>query len=287
MAKRSPLGKGLGSMFSVSENQYQAIDQGAVNELRIAEIEPDPLQPRKDFDPEKLEALAASIREHGIIQPLVVSKQDNGFYRIIAGERRWRAAKLAGLQTVPVVLRDYSVHQAAEVALVENLQRTDLNAMEEAGGYQRLMQEFGLTQQQVAERVGKSRPAVANSLRLLQLPESVQDMVVYGELSGGHARAIAALNDAELQKDVAQQVIAQELNVRQTERLIADLGKKSKKKEKPVTDPNLQSQLKTVEQALQSSLGTKVRLTAGKKKGKIEIEFCGLEELNRLWEKLK
>ena len=231
--------------------------------------------------------LAESIRLHGVIQPLIVMEQENGFFRIVAGERRWRAAKEAGLQTVPAIVRKYSKAQSAEIALVENLQREDLNAIEEARGYKTLMNEFSLTQQQVAEKVGKSRPAVANSLRLLNLPESVQDMVIYGELSGGHARAISGVSDPDMQIDIAQKVIAQDLSVRQVEKMISQLDQPKAVKEKEEMDLNLKTQLKGIQSDLQSYLGTKVKLVSGKNKGKIEIEYYDLSELERVIELIK
>ena len=285
MAKKG-LGKGLGALiaedFSI-ENEKNV----GIAELKITQIEPDPDQPRKDFDEEKLAMLATSIQQHGVIQPLIVAEEKDGFYRIIAGERRWRAAKQAGLQTVPAVVRTYSKEQSAEIALVENLQREDLNGIEEAKGYQTLMSEFSLTQQQVAEKVGKSRPAIANALRLLRLPESVQDMVTYGELSSGHARAIAGVDDADVQIDLAQKVIAHDLSVRQTEKMIAQLGQPKPAKEKTPVDLNLKTQLKGIQADLQSYLGTKVKLVPGKNKGKIEIEYYDLEELERVLDLIK
>lgn len=285
MAKKG-LGKGLGALISEDFSIENEKNVG-IAELKITQIEPDPDQPRKDFDEEKLAMLATSIQQHGVIQPLIVAEEKDGFYRIIAGERRWRAAKQAGLQTVPAVVRTYSKEQSAEIALVENLQREDLNGIEEAKGYQTLMSEFSLTQQQVAEKVGKSRPAIANALRLLRLPESVQDMVTYGELSSGHARAIAGVDDADVQIDLAQKVIAHDLSVRQTEKMIAQLGQPRPAKEKTPVDLNLKTQLKGIQADLQSYLGTKVKLVPGKNKGKIEIEYYDLEELERVLDLIK
>ncbi len=285
MAKKG-LGKGLGALISEDFSIENEKNVG-IAELKITQIEPDPDQPRKDFDEEKLAMLATSIQQHGVIQPLIVAEEKDGFYRIIAGERRWRAAKQAGLQTVPAVVRTYSKEQSAEIALVENLQREDLNGIEEAKGYQTLMSEFSLTQQQVAEKVGKSRPAIANALRLLRLPESVQDMVTYGELSSGHARAIAGVDDADVQIDLAQKVIAHDLSVRQTEKMIAQLGQPKPAKEKTPVDLNLKTQLKGIQADLQSYLGTKVKLVPGKNKGKIEIEYYDLEELERVLDLIK
>ncbi len=286
MAKKG-LGKGLGALISEDFSIENETVQSGVAEIKITQIEPDADQPRKDFDQEKLDVLAESIKIHGVIQPLIVTEQSNGFYRIIAGERRWRAAKLAGLTTVPVVIRTYSRQQSAEIALVENLQREDLNGIEEAKGYKTLMDEFSLTQQQVAEKVGKSRPAVANALRLLNLPESVQDMVIYGEISSGHARAISGISDSELQTDLAQKVIAEDLSVRQIEKLVAQMEQPQPEQEKEPVDLNLKAQLKSIQKELQSYLGTKVRVVAGKNKSKIEIEYYDMSELERVIELIK
>lgn len=284
MKKKGGLGKGLSALMGGENTEVIIRDNDVVTQLKLTVIVPDENQPRKDFDEEKLKVLSESVAEHGVIQPLIVSDEKNGFYKIIAGERRWRAAKLAGLKEVPVVIRDYTKEQIVEVSLVENLQRDDLNAIEEAQGYKRLMDEYGLTQQQVAEKMGKSRPAVANTLRLLNLPESIQDMVIYGELSSGHARALAALDDEDTQKDLAQAVISGDLNVRQLEQLISD-GKKEKKtkpSQKMKLDINLKNQLKTVEKDLMEYFGTKVKISSGKNKGKIEIEYYDSQTLERL-----
>lgn len=286
MAKKG-LGKGLGALISEDFSiENESIPSG-VAEIKITQIEPDPNQPRKDFDQEKLDLLADSIKVHGVIQPLIVTEQSSGFYRIIAGERRWRAAKQAGLTTVPVVVKTYSEEQSAEIALVENLQREDLNGIEEARGYKTLMEQFSLTQKQVAEKVGKSRPAVANALRLLNLPESVQDMVIYGEISSGHARAISGISDSELQTDLAQKVIAEDLSVRQIEKLIAQLENPQPQREKETIDVNLKSQLKSIQKDLQSYLGTKVKVVTGKNKSKIEIECYDMSEMERIIELIK
>lgn len=286
MAKKG-LGKGLGALISEDFSiENESIPSG-VAEIKITQIEPDPNQPRKDFDQEKLDLLADSIKVHGVIQPLIVTEQSSGFYRIIAGERRWRAAKQAGLTTVPVVVKTYSEEQSAEIALVENLQREDLNGIEEARGYKTLMEQFSLTQKQVAEKVGKSRPAVANALRLLNLPESVQDMVIYGEISSGHARAISGISDSELQTDLAQKIIAEDLSVRQIEKLIAQLENPQPQREKETIDVNLKSQLKSIQKDLQSYLGTKVKVVTGKNKSKIEIECYDMSEMERIIELIK
>ena len=290
--KKGGLGKGLDALMGSGESVETILkDNDVVTELKTTQIIPDENQPRKDFDNDKIKALSDSIAENGVIQPLIVSDEKNGFYRIVAGERRWRAAKMAGVETVPVVIRDYSLEQSVSVSLVENLQREDLNAIEEAYGYKRLMDEFGLTQAQVAEKVGKSRPSVANSLRLLSLPENIRDMVVYGEISSGHARAIAGVSDEEVQKDLAQKVIAEDLNVRQLEKIISDLSKPKKKEGKNSVklelDKNLKAQIKSVEKALMQKFGTKVKIAVGNKKGKIEIDYYNSEELERLINILK
>lgn len=285
--KKGGLGKGLDALMGIGDSaEIMLKDNDVVTELKITQIIPDKNQPRKDFDNDKIKALSDSIAENGVIQPLIVSDEKNGFYRIVAGERRWRAAKMAGIEAVPVVIRDYSLEQSVSVSLVENIQREDLNAIEEAYGYKRLMDEFGLTQAQVAEKVGKSRPSVANSLRLLTLPENIRDMVVYGEISSGHARAIAGVSNEEVQKDLAQKVIAEDLNVRQLEKIISDLSKPKKKEGKNSAklelDKNLKAQIKSVEKALMQKFGTKVKIAVGNKKGKIEIDYYNSEELERL-----
>ena len=290
--KKSGLGKGLGALMGMDKPIETLIrDNDVITELKITKIIPDKNQPRKDFDSEKLKALSDSISENGVIQPLIVTDEKNGFYRIIAGERRWRASKLAGLETVPVVIRDYTSEQSAAVSLVENLQREDLNAIEEAFGYKRLMEEFNLTQAQIAEKVGRSRPAIANALRLLTLPESIRDMVVYGEISSGHARAIAGISDEDMQKDLAQKVIVEDLNVRQLEKLISNIEQnKSASKttfKKIEIDKNLKAQLKETEKSLMQKFGTKIKISTGAKKGKIEIEYYDSEGLERLIKLLK
>lgn len=278
---RKGLGKGLGALIS-EDFSIDNEEKDGVLQIKITKIEPDPDQPRKDFDQEKIEQLAESIKVHGIIQPLIVAEETDGIYRIIAGERRWRAAKQAELETVPVIIRSYSREQSAEIALVENLQRENLNGIEEARGYKTLMEEFSLTQQQVAEKVGKSRPVVANALRLLNLPENVQDMVIYGEISSGHARAISGISDPEIQIDLAQKIIAEDLSVRQIEQMISQMEQPQKKETVKELDVNLKAQLKGIQNELQSYLGTKVKLIAGKNKGKIEIEYYDMNELERV-----
>ena len=220
MASERGLGKGLGALLG--DTSLQAQESGSVY-LPIAQVEPGLNQPRKQFDENALNDLADSIREHGIIQPLTVRRLSSGYYQIIAGERRWRAAKLAGLSEVPAVIIEADDRKVMELGLIENLQREDLNPMEEADGYLALKEEFGMTQEEIAQRMGKSRPAIANALRLTALPVLLREMVVDGDLSAGHARALLALPRVDLQEKAAQQVVSQELSVRQTEALVKKL----------------------------------------------------------------
>ena len=281
MPTQRGLGKGLGALLGESALSEPSTD-GAVR-LPLQKVEPNPLQPRKTFEPEALDELAASIREHGIIQPLTVRKMPNGFYQIIAGERRWRAARLAGLSEVPAVIIEADDRKAMELALIENLQRADLNPIEEAQGYQQLMQEYGMTQEQAAARVGKSRPAVANAMRLLALPQPVLELVQSGKLSAGHARALLALKTPAQQQAVAQKVIALQLSVRQTEAMCKKMSKVSTP-EPP--KPLAVDYLAECEKDLSKSLGRGVRIVAGKRKGRVELEYYGEDDLQRLYEAL-
>lgn len=275
MVKKS-LGKGLGALISNEALE----DETGVVELRINEIEPNSGQPRKYFDDEKLAQLAESIKQHGIIQPIIVKKENN-IYIIIAGERRWRAAKLAGLSRVPVLIKDFTDRQVMEIALIENLQREDLNPIEEADAFLNLMNEYNLTQEQIAEAIGKSRSAIANSLRLLGLTPEVKKYIVSGDLTSGHARTMVVIQDEELQKKAAEYIIQNKLSVRETENYIKKLFQtKSKKKVPAEENPDFQF----VEDKLKSILGTKVKLQANKNKGKITIEYYSNDELERLLE---
>lgn len=277
--KQRGLGRGLGALiddFSVPESAQ------AVTSLPLQKVEPNPNQPRHRFDEEELQALADSISEHGILQPLAVRKMDGGFYQIIAGERRWRAARLAGLQEVPVVVVEADDKTVMELALIENLQRQDLNPMEEAEGYRVLTEEYGLTQEEAAARVGKSRPAVANALRLLALPDEVRKLVEKGELSAGHARAILSLPTKTKQKTAAQRILALRLSVRQAEAMCKRLAAEEKKPE-----PSKHTGVDYVaecEKALSRRLDRKVRIVNGKRKGRFELEFYGEDDLQRLYE---
>ncbi len=281
MASTKGLGKGLGALLG--ESAMQASGQQSPLLLPLQKIEPNRLQPRKNFDEEELASLADSIRQHGVIQPLTVRLLDTGYYQIIAGERRWRAARMAGLREVPVVVIEADDKKAMELALIENLQRADLTPIEEARGYQQLIGEYGLTQEQVADRVSKSRPAVANAMRLLSLPQELLAMVEEGKLSAGHARALLTLREPAQQLAVAQKVINLQLSVRQTEAMCKKLGKSEPKAEpKPVEVDYLAE----CEKDLARSLGRGVKIVSGKRKGRIELEYYGQEDLQRLYEAL-
>jgi len=267
------LGKGLGALIS---NEALDDDTGIV-ELRINEIEPNVGQPRKFFDDEKLVQLADSIKQHGIIQPIIV-KKDNNIYTIIAGERRWRAAKLAGLSRVPVLIKDFTQKQVMEIALIENLQREDLNPIEEADAFLNLMNEFNLTQEQIAITIGRSRSAIANTLRLLGLSNDVKNFIISGDLTSGHARTLVIIQDEDLQKTAAEYIIQNKLSVRETENYIKHLLKNKEKKKIKIENPDF----KDVEDKLKNILGTKVKLLANNNRGKITIEYYSNDELDRL-----
>ena len=281
MASNKGLGKGLGALLG--ESAMQSAPQQSPLLLPLQKIEPNRLQPRRNFDEEELSALADSIRQHGVIQPLTVRLLDSGYYQIIAGERRWRAARLAGLREVPVVVIEADDKKAMELALIENLQRSDLTPIEEARGYQQLIGEYGLTQEQVADRVSKSRPAVANAMRLLSLPEELVSLVEEGKLTAGHARALLSLKDTRQQLAVAQKIINLQLSVRQTEAMCKKLSKAVKA---PEPKPVEVDYLAECEKTLSRRLGRGVKIVSGKRKGKIELEYYGQEDLQRLYEAL-
>lgn len=272
MAKRG-LGKGLSALISSEMSEENQIKMISINS-----IEPNKEQPRKYFDEDKLEELASSIKEHGIIQPLIV-KQEEDYYVIVAGERRWRAARLAGLKEIPVIIQDYTTKELMEISLIENIQREDLNAIEEAKAYETLMNQFSLTQEELAGRIGKSRPAIANTLRLLQLDEKIQELIIQGQITEGHGRAILRLPDKEAQLALAKKIIKDHLSVRETEKKVDEMLKKPKKKtikdEKEVIYKEIEDKIKNI-------LGTKVQITRGKKKGKIEIEYYNENDLERI-----
>ncbi len=282
--KKKGLGRGLGALL----DDEQALESTqTITHLPLQYIEPNPNQPRKQFDEEELAALADSIREHGLIQPLAVRDVGNGFYQIIAGERRWRAARLAGLDELPVIVLEADERAVMELALIENLQRQDLNPLEEAEGYHALMQDFGLTQEQAAARVGKSRPAVANALRLLSLPEEIRAWVVDGTLSAGHARAVLMLPKERLQKAAAQKIIALRLSVRQAEAMCKRMAaedpvKPEKRSAAPAVD-----YVAECEKLLTRRLHRRVKIVSGKRKGRFELEFYGQDDLQRLYDALR
>ena len=279
-AKPKGLGRGLGALI---DDFTPSSEQQAVTSLPLHKVEPNPDQPRHNFDEEQLLTLADSIREHGILQPLAVRAVGEGDYQIIAGERRWRAARIAGLSEVPVVVIEADDKTVMELALVENLQRQDLNPMEEAEGYRSLMQEFGMTQEQAAQRVGKSRPAVANALRLLNLPEKMLEMVRKGDLTAGHARAVLSLKSEKLQEQAAQKIAALGLSVRQAELLCKNMAKEPAPQKVPTLAVDYVAEC---EKSLSKHLGRGVKIVNGKRKGRFELEFYGQDDLQILLDAL-
>ena len=281
MASNKGLGKGLGALLGDFEEVVQ--EKSPYRLLPIHKVEPNRNQPRQDFDDEELNELAESITLHGIIQPLTVRELGNGYFQIIAGERRWRAARIAGLDEVPVVVVEADDRKVMELALIENLQRQNLNPMEEAMGYQSLMQEYGMTQEEAAARVGKSRPAVANALRLLSLCPEVLEKVRSGELTAGHARAVLVLKDPKKQQQAAQKIIALGLSVRQAELLCKNMTREV------VREPKVTLAVDYIgecEKSLSKHLGRGVKIINGKRKGKFELEFYGQEDLQNLLDAL-
>lgn len=284
MAKRGGLGKGLDALFS--ENSVEEISPNSAVKLKLIDIEPNKEQPRKTFDEKALSELAESISRNGILQPLLVRPMTDGTYQLVAGERRWRASRLAGLTEVPVVIKEMTDEQAMEIALVENLQREDLNPIEEAEGIKLLIDRYGLTQEEAASRVGRSRPAIANSLRLLGLPTEVRDLAKDGKLSAGHARALLSIGDQEEMVRIASDIIDKDLSVREVERLTKTLEKgKTIKSEKRTKKRD--TFFDEVELALSNALGRKVKVYVGKgSKGTLEFEFFGKEDLSMLAKQL-
>ena len=282
MAVKRGLGRGLSTMIS---DAGSTVDENVVSSLNIIDVEPNKDQPRKTFDKEKLDALTSSISEIGVILPIIVTKQPTGRYQIIAGERRWRAAKAAGLKTIPAIIKDYEDKEAAEVALIENLQREDLNPIEEAKGYKSLIDGFSMTQEEISRRVGKSRSAITNSLRILNLPDEIIKYVISGEISQGHGRALLSVSDDKLKIEIAKKIIKEGLNVRQVENLVKNLGNNKKPKSKKVSQ--LDIEIKSIEEKISKSLSTKVTIKHGQKKGKIEIEYYGNDDLDRILKILK
>ena len=281
MASSKGLGRGLDTLLG---------DIGAENEqvtsLPLQKVEPNPTQPRKIFDDEELQVLADSISQHGIIQPITVRPGKNGYYQIIAGERRWRAARLAGLRTVPVVVLDVDDRTCMELALIENLQRQDLNPMEESMGYRQLMEDYGMTQEQVAQRVSKSRSAVANSLRLLSLPSSISQLVADGTLSAGHARAVLSLKTVREQEKAAQKIVALRLSVRQAEQMCKAMAKEADKPA-PKPQPLTVNYVAECEKDLAHHLNRGVKIIPGKRKGKLVLEYYNDSDLQVLLDLLQ
>ena len=281
MAKMKGLGKGLDALLGDDFTNEPEVKSSLF--LPISQVESCAAQPRKQFAPDALADLADSIRQHGIIQPLTVRKLQSGYYQIIAGERRWRAARMAGLSQVPVVVIEADDRKAMELAMIENLQREDLNPMEEAEGYRTLMEQYGLTQEETSQRVGKSRSAVANALRLLHLSDEVRALVEEGKLSGGHARALVPLT-TELQKKAAAVIIKDDLSVRQTELLVKKLT--ADKPQKPAKDAGSVDYAAEAARELSERLGRPCKIVTGRKKGRLELEYYGVDDLNALLDAL-
>lgn len=287
------LGKGLDSLIPAAVTQAgtkaaeeKKEDNGQGTYVKITKVEPNRDQPRKNFDEDALQELADSIKQYGIVEPLIVQDRKT-HYEIIAGERRWRAAKLAGLKEVPVIVRNYTEQEIVEISLIENIQREDLNPIEEAQAYKRLLTEFNLKQDEVAERVSKSRTAVTNSMRLLKLCDEVQQMIIDDMITTGHARALISIEDAEQQYTIAQKVFDEKLSVRDVEKLVKNLNKPEKAKKEPMTDKALEAVYQDLEEKLKQSLGTKVAITSkGAGAGKLEIEFYTHDDLEKLMELL-
>lgn len=292
MAKKTGLGKGLDSLIPVHNNteKEMAVVEKVVEKktdtvLRITEIEPNKGQPRKNFNEDALEELADSIKQFGLIQPLVVQKRD-GYYEIIAGERRWRAAKKAGLKEVPVIIRDYTDEEMMEIALIENLQREDSNPIEEAQAYKKLINDYKLKQDEIAEKVSKSRVAITNSMRLLKLSEKVQDMIVDEMISSGHGRALLALNDKKMQEELANRIFDEKLSVRETEQIVKALNNPKEKKNKEEYSDNFVYE--KIENEFKEIIGTNVSIKRkSQDKGKIEIDYYSTEDLERIIDLMK
>ena len=284
MAKAKGLGRGIEALMGDTSLQTQ--EAGSIY-LPISQVEPGLNQPRKNFDDDALEDLADSIREHGIIQPLTVRRLSSGYYQIIAGERRWRAAKKAGLREVPAVIIEADDRKVMEIGLIENLQREDLNPMEEAEGYQVLLTDFGMTQEEVARRMGKSRPAITNALRLTALPPEVRELLIAGQLSAGHGRAVLMVEGTQAQVAFALMLVQEGLSVRQAEAAAKTFTLEPKKEKKaPAEDPN-RIYIEEVEKSLSGRFGRKVTITAGRRKGRLELEFYDTDDLNALLDLLE
>ena len=288
MVKKA-LGRGLDALFATDQNEEINAENKEFITVNTAFVEPNRDQPRKSFDQKELEELSQSVKKYGIIQPITVKEEGNGFYSIIAGERRWRAAKLAGLEKIPVRVVEFSSLEELEVSLIENLQRTDLNPLEEAMGYKKLMEDYSLTQEEVGNKVGKSRSAVANALRILALPEKIRERVINKEISGGHAKAILMVKDEKKQEFLADKIVSEDLSVRSAERMALMLNSDKENKKTKKAD-NKSPEVKDLEQHLSDRMGTKVVLEEKKKGGRIEIEYYDSlqrEEIIKYLEKYK
>lgn len=281
MVKKTGLGKGLDALFKDTIQEEKVQEGDRILKVKITEVEPNKEQPRKHFDEEAIEELAESIKTYGLIQPIIVTKKDD-YYEIIAGERRWRACKKAGLKEISVIIRDNDEKKNKAISLIENIQREDLNAVEKAVGIKALMGEYDLTQQQVSEILGKSRSAIANTVRILNLDERVLELAKEGKLTEGHCRALLAIEDKDKQYETAIKLIEQGANVREAEEKVAKKNKKSKKK-----TTKYEPIYRDIEDSFQSFFGTKVKLQAGQKKGKIVIEYKSNDDLERLLELIK
>lgn len=288
MAAKRGLGKGIDAMISGDDTKAKKVVKEVIKEvdtIDINKIEPNSNQPRKNFNEDKIHELAESIKQHGLIEPLIVQKGKKGFYTIIAGERRWRAAREAGVKEIPVVVKEYSDQQVMEIALIENIQREDLNAIEEAEAYERLIKDFNLKQEEVAERVSKSRVAITNSLRLLKLDPRVREMIIEDKIKSGHARALLSVTDPEEQYRLAVMIFDNSMSVRETEKMVKKYLADKDKPTKEVKKKDTQTELiyKDYEEKLKTVIGTKVNINnKGKGKGKIEIEYFSPDEFDRI-----
>lgn len=281
MSGRKALGRGLAAIIPQAAEADS--EQLAIQEIAVTDIAPNPGQPRREFNQEQLEELAASLREHGVLEPVIVRSKGSGF-ELVVGERRWRAAHLAGLAVIPALVRDLDDREAMELALVENLQREDLNPMEEAEAFRRLSVEYGLTQEEIAARVGKRRSTVANRMRLLELDDNLQGEVRKGRLSAGHARAILGISDEAKRQEVAQRVVNEGLSVRAVEKLARQETTKPTRGRRRTKVDESQQELRALEEELQTRLGTRVRIVRQGEQGKIEIEFYSDEDITRIYE---
>lgn len=282
--QRRGLGKGLGALIP----EVGAVERDQIRDLAVEQIRPNPRQPRKQFSEEKLAELAASIREHGIVQPVVVRPVGPDAFELVAGERRWRAAQQAGLARLPAVVREFTPAQVMEIALIENLQREDLNPLEEAEAYRLLLEEFGLTQEELARRLGKSRPQISNTLRLLQLPAAVRQDLAAGRLTMGHAKVLLGLDDSGLMETLAQRTVAENLSVRELESALTEVPRprEHSKGGRPRKQPSRDQQLLAIEARLRELFGTPVKVLPGTPRGRVEIYYYGEEDLARIYDLL-